>query len=120
MHVAYGRARPQHSGCHVYAGADGGRRRIEIERLRWKWTGRWWKPGAPKWREVLRGVLKTSIGMLPAEGGQGVVVRARFDDTVWDSNGDARTKTVLARDEYDAFFGKVGEALNSALTPRQP
>jgi hypothetical protein len=90
----------------------------------------------PKWREVLRGVLKTRLGMLPAkpdhqytaalvsvcaaEGGQGVVVRVRFDNTVWDSNGDARTKTVLARDEYEAFFGKVGEALNGALAPRQP
>ncbi|WP_246216378.1 hypothetical protein [Paraburkholderia agricolaris] len=90
----------------------------------------------PKWREVLRGVLKTRIGMLPAkpdhqytaalvsvrpaESGQGVVVRARFDNTVWDSNGDARTKTVLAREEYEAFFGKVGEALNGALAPRQP
>lgn len=90
----------------------------------------------PKWREVLRGVLKTRIGMLPAkpdhqytaalvsvraaEGGRGVVVRARFDNTVWDSNGDARTKTVLAREDYDAFFGKVGEALNGAVAPRQP
>jgi hypothetical protein len=27
---------------------------------------------------------------------------------------------VLAREEYEAFFGKVGEALNGALAPRQP
>ncbi|WP_246287299.1 hypothetical protein [Paraburkholderia sediminicola] len=90
----------------------------------------------PKWREVLRGVLKTRISMLPAkpdhqytaalvsvraaEGGQGVIVRARFDNTVWDSNGDARTKTVLARGDYEAFFGKVSEALNGTLAPRQP
>jgi hypothetical protein len=27
---------------------------------------------------------------------------------------------VLARDGYDAFFGKVGEALNGAFAPREP
>lgn len=90
----------------------------------------------PKWREVLRGVLKTRTGMLPAKpdhqytaalvsvrpaaDGQGVVVRARFDNTVWDSNGDARTKTVLARDAYDGFFARVDAALHGSVAPLQP
>ncbi|WP_258167664.1 hypothetical protein [Paraburkholderia sp. BL21I4N1] len=90
----------------------------------------------PKWREVVRGVLKSKIGSLPAKpdhqyttalvsvrppvSGSGVIVRARFDNTVWDSNGDARSKTVLAREDYDAFFSKVEAALHDSPAPFRP
>lgn len=89
-----------------------------------------------KWRELVRGVLKSKIGSLPAKpdhqytaalvsvrpavGGPGLIVRARFDNTVWDSNGDARTKTVLAREDYDAFFVKVEAALRDGAAPLGP
>jgi hypothetical protein len=79
-----------------------------------------------KWREVLRGVLKSKVGMLPAkpdhqyttalvsvraDGQGGATVRARFDNTVWDSNGDSQSKTVIAPSMYDDFFKLVSRAL---------
>jgi hypothetical protein len=83
----------------------------------------------PKARQLLRGILKTRIGMLPAkpdhermaaiatvrarEDGRGVLVRVRFDRTVWDSNGDSRTKAVLDREIYEGFFAQTGKALCS-------
>ncbi|MFM0289605.1 hypothetical protein [Paraburkholderia megapolitana] len=82
----------------------------------------------PKWREVLRGVVKAKFGFLPAkpdhqyttalvsvraaEHGRGVVVRARFDNTVYDTNGDSQTKTVIKPDAYDDFFALTARALN--------
>lgn len=81
----------------------------------------------PKWRQLLRGALKSYTGMFPPKpdheriaaivtvrpsaGNQSAFVRARFDSTVWDSNGDARTKTVLQREIYDGFFASVEKAL---------
>lgn len=87
----------------------------------------------PKWREILRGALKSRLGGLPAkpdherlaaivavratEGAGshgstgGWLVRVRFDRTVWDSNGDARTQTVLERDVYGGFFSGVEKSL---------
>lgn len=81
----------------------------------------------PKWRQLLRGALKNYTGMFPPKpdheriaaivtvragaGNQSALVRARFDSTVWDSNGDARTKTVLQREVYDGFFASVQKAL---------
>nr|WKF62076.1 hypothetical protein HUO10_006608 [Paraburkholderia busanensis] len=88
-----------------------------------------------KWRQVMRGVLKARLGMMPAKpdhqytsalvsvrsapNGKGVIVRARFDNTVWDSNGDARTKTVIARADYDAFFEKIDAALRGGTASIQ-
>ncbi|MFL9874530.1 hypothetical protein [Paraburkholderia megapolitana] len=82
----------------------------------------------PKWREVLRGVVKAKFGFLPAkpdhqyttalvsvratEHGHGVVVRARFDNTVYDTNGDSQTKTVIKPDAYDDFFALTARALS--------
>lgn len=90
----------------------------------------------PTWREVLRGVLKTKLGMLPAKpdhqytaalisvraaaDGQGALVRARFDNTVWDSNGDSKTQTVVDRTAYDAFFTRLAEALRPGGMPVPP
>jgi len=87
----------------------------------------------PKWREVLRGVLKTRVGFLPAKPdhqnttalvtvtpsttGPGVVVRVRFDNTVWDSGGDAKTKTVLTKETYDDFFARVKHDLDAPVVP---
>lgn len=81
----------------------------------------------PKWRQLLRGAIKQRAGMLPAKpdherlaaivlvraghGGRATLVRARFERTVWDSNGDSRTKTVLEREIYDGFFVQTGKAL---------
>lgn len=79
-----------------------------------------------KWREVLRGVVKSKVGMLPAkpdhqyttalvsvrvDGRGGATVRARFDNTVWDSNGDSQSKTIVAASAYEDFFKLVGRAL---------
>ncbi|WP_236655025.1 hypothetical protein [Burkholderia pyrrocinia] len=80
----------------------------------------------PKWRQLLRGALKARIGGLPAKadhervaavvtvrvtGARDVVVRARFDRTVWDSSGDSRTKTVIEPAYYQAFFGEMDKAM---------
>lgn len=80
-----------------------------------------------KWRQILRGALKARIGGLPAKpdhdrvavivlvrpeaNPKGTSVRVRFDRTVWDSNGDARTETLLTRETYDAFFAGVDSVL---------
>ncbi len=44
---------------------------------------------------------------------QGSLVRVRFDRTVWDSNGDARTETVLEKDVYDGFFSALDLAVRA-------
>jgi hypothetical protein len=81
----------------------------------------------PKWRQLLRGALKNYTSLLPAkadhervaavvtvwspDAGRAMIVRVRFDSTVWDSNGDAKTKTVLQRDVYDGFFSALSKVL---------
>lgn len=80
----------------------------------------------PKWRQLLRGVLKARIGGLPAKpdhervaavvtvrvtAARDAIVRARFDRTVWDSNGDSRMKTVVEPDYYRTFFGAMDKAM---------
>lgn len=86
----------------------------------------------PKWRQIARGVLKSRIGGLPAKpdherlavivavraaqgspSKQGSLVRVRFDRTVWDSNGDARTETVLEKDVYEGFFNALDLAVRA-------
>lgn len=83
----------------------------------------------PKWRQIARGILKSRIGGLPAkpdhermaaiiavrtvDGRQDFLVRVRFDRTVWDSNGDARTETVLQKDVYDGFFSALDVAVRA-------
>lgn len=74
-------------------------------------------------REVLRGLLKMKMGLpgkpdhqslealitlRPAAGGQGVWLRARFQRTIWDSNGDSRTKPVSEAEVYRDFFARLG------------
>ncbi|MBN3788406.1 hypothetical protein [Burkholderia sp. Ac-20353] len=81
----------------------------------------------PKWRQLLRGAVKARIGWIPAKpdhervaavvtvremlASRETVVRARFDRTVWDSNGDSRTKTVVEPAYYQAFFDEVDKAM---------
>ncbi|WP_241013281.1 MULTISPECIES: hypothetical protein [Burkholderia] len=80
----------------------------------------------PKWRQLLRGALKARIGGLPAKPdhervaavvavrvtpARDAIVRARFDRTVWDSNGDSRMKTVVEPDYYRAFFSAMDKAM---------
>ncbi|NTZ04745.1 hypothetical protein FCJ60_02855 [Burkholderia metallica] len=80
----------------------------------------------PKWRQLLRGGLKAKIGGLPAKpdhervaavvavrvtSARDVIVRARFDRTVWDSNGDSRMKTVAEPDYYQTFFSAMDKAM---------
>lgn len=83
-----------------------------------------------KGREVLRGVLKSRIGMLPgrpdhastealvllvsAADGHGVSLRTRFRTTVWDSNGDSRTTVVSDPAIYRAFYAGVAAQLGHA------
>ncbi|RDS99051.1 hypothetical protein DWU95_37980, partial [Burkholderia contaminans] len=79
----------------------------------------------PKWRQLLRGALKARIGGLPAKpdheriaavvtvrvtAARDAIVRARFDRTVWDSNGDSRMKTIVEPDYYQTFFGAMDKA----------
>jgi hypothetical protein len=87
----------------------------------------------PKWREIVRGVLKSRVGALPAkpdhermaviaavraaEGTNGTLVRVRFERTVWDSNGDSRTETVVQRDLYEGFFEGVDQSLRGKSSP---
>jgi hypothetical protein len=87
----------------------------------------------PKWREVVRGVLKSKLGALPAkpdhermaviaavravDGTNGTLVRVRFDRTVWDSNGDSRTETVVQRDLYEGFFAGVDQSMRGKPGP---
>ncbi|RKP48468.1 hypothetical protein D7S89_12800 [Trinickia fusca] len=84
----------------------------------------------PKWRQLLRGALKSYTSIFPAKAdhervaaivtvragddGGATIVRTRFDGTVWDSNGDSRTKTLLQPELYDDFFSKVSKALSPA------
>ncbi|PRH37593.1 hypothetical protein C6V07_02725 [Burkholderia gladioli] len=80
-----------------------------------------------KWHEVLRGALKQKFGALPAkpdhqytaalvsvraDGHGGAEVRARFENTVYDSNGDSKTWTLTDAASYDDFFKLVGAALD--------
>jgi len=39
------------------------------------------------------------------------IVRARFDRTVWDSNGDSRMKTIVEPDYYQTFFSAMDKAM---------
>ncbi|EMN5130861.1 hypothetical protein RVV79_003988 [Burkholderia contaminans] len=79
-----------------------------------------------KWRQLLRGALKARIGGLPAKpdheriaavvtvrvtAARDAIVRARFDRTVWDSNGDSRMKTIVEPDYYQTFFGAMDKAM---------
>lgn len=81
----------------------------------------------PKWHEVLRGALKQKFGALPAkpdhqytaalvsvraDGHGGAELRARFENTVYDSNGDSKTKTLIDSASYDDFCKLVGDALD--------
>jgi len=80
----------------------------------------------PKWRQLLRGARKARIGGLPAKpdheriaavvtvrvtAARDAIVRARFDRTVWDSNGDSRMKTIVEPDYYQTFFGAMDKAM---------
>ena len=47
--------------------------------------------------------LEALITLRPAAGGQGVWLRARFQRTIWDSNGDSRTKQVSEPEVYRDF-----------------
>ncbi|MGU7783616.1 hypothetical protein [Burkholderia sp. PU8-34] len=84
----------------------------------------------PTWRQVLRGAVKARIGWVPAKpdhervaaivavrttrgtgGTDDAMVRVRFDRTVWDSNGDSRSKTVVEPAFYQTFFAAVDKAM---------
>lgn len=82
----------------------------------------------PKWRAMLRGVLKSKIGILPAkpdhqtttamiavkEYGKGILIRARFERTIWDSNGDSKKNVLIDELTYTSFFSAVGQLLKSS------
>ncbi len=81
----------------------------------------------------MRGVLKASVGFLPAKPdhqnttalvtvvpsttGPGVLVRVRFDNTVWDSGDNSKTKIVLTKETYDDFFSRVKHDLDAPAIP---
>ncbi|WP_256946714.1 MULTISPECIES: hypothetical protein [Burkholderia] len=84
----------------------------------------------PKWRQLLRGALKARIGGLPAKpdhervaavvtvrvtAAHDAIVRARFDRTIWDSNGDSRMKTIVEPDFYQTFFSAMDKAMDKAM-----
>ncbi|MGS0894837.1 hypothetical protein ACVBGC_20225 [Burkholderia stagnalis] len=90
----------------------------------------------PKWRQLLRGALKMRLGGLPAkpdhervaavvtvrpahdDDARGAIVRARFDRTVWDSNGDSRMKTVVEPEYYQTFFVALDKAMCTTTCER--
>ncbi|CAH2771313.1 MAG: hypothetical protein CBARDCOR_1452 [uncultured Caballeronia sp.] len=49
--------------------------------------------------------------------GPGVLVRVRFDNTVWDSGSDSKTKIVLTKETYDDFFSRVKHDLDAPVIP---
>jgi hypothetical protein len=80
-----------------------------------------------RWREAIRAILKAKgiplsgrpdhqsikalVTVRPEQ--TGILVRARFTLTVWDTNGDSRTETIIDRGLYDEFF----TAVTAATTP---
>ena len=46
------------------------------------------------------------------------IVRARFDRTVWDSNGDSRMKTIVGSDCYQTFFRAMDKAMRTTSCER--
>lgn len=81
-----------------------------------------------RWREAIRALLKArgvplsgrpdhqSIKALVTvrTDQAGIMVRARFTLTVWDTNGDSRTETMIDQGLYDDFFS----AVTAATTPQ--
>jgi hypothetical protein len=82
-----------------------------------------------RWHEAIRAMFKAkgiplrakpdheSIVALvvarPGDSGADTLLRVRFTATVWDTNGDSKTTTVVANDLYDEFFRRVGESLTA-------
>ena len=79
-----------------------------------------------KGRETLRGLLKSKMALpgkpdhqqtealimlMPAADGHGVLARARFRQTVWDSNGDSRTAVLSDPAIYEQFYTALGSRL---------
>ncbi|MBV8621801.1 MAG: hypothetical protein JOY84_23270 [Curvibacter sp.] len=77
-------------------------------------------------REVLRGLLKARMGLPGKPDHQNTQVRValqrgaapgdwrvrvRFLRTVWDSNGDSRTRIVSDTEPYQDFFARLNQAL---------
>lgn len=82
-----------------------------------------------RWRAAIRALFKArgvplsakpdheSVAALVAvrsNAAGGTLVRARFNVTIWDSNGDSRTTTVTDAEMYDRFFARLDEVIASA------
>ncbi|MDF3834952.1 hypothetical protein P3W85_18590 [Cupriavidus basilensis] len=80
-------------------------------------------------REILRGVLKSKMGLpgradhqttealvtvAPGASQGDVLVRVRLRVTIWDSNGDSRTTIVVDPQAYRGFFTKLEQTLAAA------
>ncbi|MBV8657729.1 MAG: hypothetical protein JO142_07900 [Burkholderiales bacterium] len=82
-----------------------------------------------RWRAAIRALLKAKglplrgkpdhesihalISVRPDQTGPGTtLVRARFDVTVWDTNGDSRTTTLQQEAVYQCFFAGLDRALS--------
>lgn len=82
-----------------------------------------------RWRASIRALFKSRgvplsakpdhesvfalVAVRPNAAG-GMLVRARFNVTIWDSNGDSRTTTVTDAEMYDRFFKRVNEVVAQA------
>jgi len=88
-----------------------------------------------KTHEILVGILKQSGVPLPARpdhqstqalivvrpgSSDGVVVHAEFKATVWDSNGDAKTRTRTDPEIYQQFFTNLTDGLASPQPQSSP
>lgn len=82
-----------------------------------------------KGREVLRGLLKSRMGLpgrpdhqatevlisaMPEQDGHAVLVRTRFRITVWDSNGDSKTTIESDPVAYSHFYAGLTASLSGA------
>lgn len=88
-----------------------------------------------RWRAAIRALIKAKgiplrgkpdhesmralISIRPSPG-EGTLVRARFDLTVWDTNGDSRTTTVLDGALYACFFERLDDSLDGRKPRSRP
>ncbi|MGC0151279.1 hypothetical protein ACPRNU_02320 [Chromobacterium vaccinii] len=84
-----------------------------------------------RWREAIRAIFKAKgiplqakpdhesvnalVTVRPAQNGE-TLVRARFRVTIWDTNGDSKTSTVIDPKMYDRFFSLLQDSLSGRTT----
>ena len=70
--------------------------------LRGLWKSKLWMPAKPDHQTT-----EAMVVMVPVNHLHDVAVRIRFRQTVWDSNGDSRTRVLSEAEAYQAFFSRL-------------